>query len=198
MAKKIRRGTGNVVESFEVDGAKVLGSTWRNFSGRPTDINPEGGKRAFSIQIDDIDFAKALLAKGWNLEETYYGKEEDDEPSYILKNIHVRFDRRHLGDDNEWHNMEVYIANDESKTLTPLTEKTIGLLDKASLDNVWLQIGGWEYEPGKIAAYLNEGCFSVKPRRTPGRFAGYTVAGEDVIDDDLAVPDNVEDEDLPF
>ena len=50
--------------SAEIDGARIM---FPNFSGAPDAFNKQGGKRYFTVKIDDQEIADALLAEGWNV-----------------------------------------------------------------------------------------------------------------------------------
>jgi hypothetical protein len=55
---------------------------YRNFSGKPTPFNPEGGERAFSVLLDE-ELAKSLLDRGMNIKPVKM-REDDEEQMYQL------------------------------------------------------------------------------------------------------------------
>lgn len=50
-----------------IDDAQILARPYRNFEGRPTDVNPGGGDRSFGVVIDDPELAQQLAADNWNV-----------------------------------------------------------------------------------------------------------------------------------
>lgn len=56
--------------NIRVDNAIVF---WKNFSGKPTDFNPNGGKRTFELALSR-EFAEYLRQQHWNVKT----KELDD------------------------------------------------------------------------------------------------------------------------
>ena len=50
-----------------VKDAQILSRPYRNFEGRPTDVNPGGGDRSFGLVIDDPELAQRLAEDNWNV-----------------------------------------------------------------------------------------------------------------------------------
>lgn len=54
----------NRIPDLSIEGAQLI---FKNFSGKPTDVNPKGGDRTFAVKIDDVDLAADLAHQGWNI-----------------------------------------------------------------------------------------------------------------------------------
>ncbi|MBP5597969.1 MAG: hypothetical protein J6Y02_21555 [Pseudobutyrivibrio sp.] len=50
-----------------IKDAQILSRPYRNFEGRPSDVNPAGGDRSFGVVIDDPELAQQLAADNWNV-----------------------------------------------------------------------------------------------------------------------------------
>lgn len=134
--KMLKNGNG-----YAFDGAKIIFS---NFSGRPDKYNAEG-KRNFCIVIDDPDDAEALKAEGWNIKELR-PRDEGDEASHYLQ---VKIN---LGSHRPPH---IYMVNSRNVPVE-VDEDTIDNLDSADIVSADLVVRPYEWEPGRISAYLRE------------------------------------------
>ena len=74
---------------WAIEGASII---WKNFSGKPTDVNPAGGKRTFSLVLTK-DVADALVEEGWRVKCRAPQDEGDDELLYteIVVNMESQY-----------------------------------------------------------------------------------------------------------
>lgn len=126
-------------DNIKIEGARII---FRNLSGNPDRFNPQGGKRQFSVVIDDPEFAEVLMRDGWNVKQ-FSQREEDEEPSFYLPV------KANYGGNFPPH---IYMITGRKKTL--LNEDTVGSLDIAEIDTVDIEIRPYEWEPGRISAYV--------------------------------------------
>lgn len=61
-----------------VEGAAII---YKNFSGEPTQFNPSGGKRTFSLVVPQ-NIADELVNRGWNVKHRSPRDEGDDDMFY--------------------------------------------------------------------------------------------------------------------
>ena len=157
--------SGNKYVSFKnVPGSDII---FRNFVGRPTKFVPEGGKRNFTVFFDDYDLAEKMVADGWCVR---YRGGEDDIPGRPSLTVKVNFNSSN----------PPIIEQITSHGCTRLDEESVAALDFDEIVSAKMRIRGWEYEPGKLSAYL--------------------VRMEVEIQDDYAdsYGNNYSDDDLPF
>lgn len=118
---------------------------FRNFSGKPDKFNPQGGKRGFSVVIDDPEYAQDLIEEGWNVKK-FNKRDEDEEDTYYLP-VKVNFNN------NPPH---IYLCTDKSKKA--LNEETVCSLDYADISGTDIIITPYEYKDiggrSGISAYV--------------------------------------------
>lgn len=119
---------------------------FRNFSGEMDRF--KNTDRYFTIRIDDAELAQDMIKDGFNV-GILAARDEGDEPSYILKVKFKMSDRLEMN----------RIVNNRALLLN---EDTVGQLDDDRIDFADLEIRGFEYEPGKMSAWLNGGNFYVQ------------------------------------
>ena len=128
---------------IRMENARII---WRNFSGKADKFNPKGGKRSFSVVIEDAELASQLTEDGWNVKQLKPRNEEEEEnPRYSMQ-VKVSFDNKPP---------RVYLVTRNNKIL--MTEDTIDSLDYAEIQNVDLVRTPYTYDVnGKsgVAAYL--------------------------------------------
>ena len=128
---------------IRMENARII---WRNFSGKADKFNPKGGKRSFSVVIEDAELASQLIEDGWNVKQLKpRNEEEEGNPRYSMQ-VKVSFDNKPP---------RVYLVTRNNKVL--MTEDTIDSLDYAEIQNVDLVITPYTYDVnGKsgVAAYL--------------------------------------------
>lgn len=123
-------------ENIKIEGARLI---WRNFAGRKEEYNPEG-RRNFCVIINP-DSVNELRSLGWPIKERAGRDEEED--SFFYLQVKVKYDR---------FPPRIYMVTSKKKTL--MNEASIGELDYAIIRNVDLVIRPYEYETGKISAYV--------------------------------------------
>lgn len=131
------------VENISIENARIV---FRNLSGKPDKFNSKGGKRSFSVVIDDPKFAKELKKEGWNVKDFKPRKDEEGDPGSFLQ-VKVLYSER--------SNPHIYLCTKKNKTM--LNEETVGSLDYAEISSVDLVIRPFEYDVnGKqgVAAYV--------------------------------------------
>lgn len=70
-----------------IENAKIR---FKNFSGKPTSINPEGGVRQFCVDLPDEKTAKDMKKDGWNVKE-YTNADGDVEAYYIPVEVGYKY-----------------------------------------------------------------------------------------------------------
>ena len=131
------------VQNITIENARII---FRNLSGKPDKYNPHGGKRGFSVVIDDPKFAEDLIKEGWNVKQFKSKDDEDEAPGYFLQ-VKVLFSDR--------SNPHIYLCTRKNKTM--LNEETVGSIDYADISSVDVVIRPYEYDvQGKqgVAAYV--------------------------------------------
>jgi hypothetical protein len=111
---------------------------FRNFTGKPTPFNPEGGERGFSVLLDE-ELAKELQARGLNI-KPLNRREEDDEQMYHLP-VAVSYKIRPP---------RVYMVTGDGGALplrkTMLTEELLHMMDNLELAAAHMVIAVSNYE----------------------------------------------------
>lgn len=156
------------IENIKIENARII---FRNLSGKPDKFNPQGGKRVFSVVIDDPEFAEQLAKEGWNIKKFRPREDEEGDPGSFLQ-VKVNY--------SEKSNPHIYLCTKNNKTL--LNEDTVGSLDYAEISNVDIVIRPYEYEVrGQfgVAAYVKTMYVNV-------------------VEDEFADKYNYEDEEVPF
>lgn len=156
------------VENITIENARII---FRNLSGKPDKFNPHGGKRGFSVVIDDPKFADELRKEGWNVKSFKPKEDEEGDPGAFLQ-VKVLYSDR--------SNPHIYLCTKKSKTM--LTEETIGTLDYAEISSVDIVIRPYEYDVnGKkgVAAYVKTMYVNI-------------------VEDEFASKYEFEDEEVPF
>ena len=124
------------VDNITIEGARII---FRNFAGEERQFNPKG-QRNFCVVLDD-ELARVLKKDGWNIKLLQPREEGDEEVPYLP--VAVRFGAH-----------PPKIVTITSKGQTVLNEQTVNLLDTAEIANVDLIVRPYEWEPGRIKAYV--------------------------------------------
>lgn len=135
-------------ENLTLENVEVLRTPFRNFSGTPTQFNPEGGKRYFNIRLEQ-SVAEDLEKKGWRVKELL-PRDDQDETLYLL-DIKVNFRGRPP------RMVKVSPAGKET-----LMEDVVGTLDAADIEFADVIIRPYDWGGDKVSAYLQTGYFTIK------------------------------------
>ena len=130
------------IKNLVLENCRIV---FRNFSGKPSQYNPQG-KRTFAVILSKED-ADRLAEEGWNV-KSLRPQEEGDEPTPYLP-VTVKFK------EDESKSPKIYSVVRKKKTL--LTEQTVGMLDFAEIQNVDLIISPYKWDMNGrqgISAYL--------------------------------------------
>ena len=130
------------IENIKIENARIV---FRNLSGKPDKFNPQGGKRSFSVVIEDPEFANELKKEGWNIKQFNPSQDSDEEPAHFIS---VKVSYNNIPP-------HIYLCTSKNKTL--LNEDTVGQLDYAEISNVDIVITPYQYEmSGRsgISAYV--------------------------------------------
>lgn len=163
----------NNVNNICIENARII---FRNFSGEPTTFNKNGGKRTFSVVLDE-DTAVRLREDGWNV-KPLKSRDPDEPPAF------------HLSVEASYRNYPPRVYLIAGKKKTELTEDTISTLDYAEIKNADIIINPYSWEvQGKsgIKAYLKTMYVTVVEDEFEKKYRDY---GDDSDDED--------DGELPF
>ena len=156
------------VQNITIENARII---YRNLSGKPDKFNPQGGKKTFSVVIDDPNFAEDLIKEGWNVKSFKPKEGEEGDPGHFLP-VKVLYSDR--------SNPHIYLCTKKSKTM--LNEETVGSLDYAEISSVDIVIRPYEYDVnGKqgVSAYVKTMYVNI-------------------VEDEFADKYDFEDEEIPF
>ena len=156
------------VQNITIENARII---YRNLSGKPDKFNPQGGKRTFSVVIDDSKFAEDLAKEGWNIKTFKPRDDEDEDPGHFLP-VKVLYSDR--------SKPHIYLCTKKSKTM--LNEDTVGSLDYAEIQSVDIVIRPYEYD-------VNGKC---------GVSAYVKTMYVNVVEDEFADKYDYEEEEVPF
>ena len=170
---------------------------YKNFSGKPTRVNPAGGKRTFSLALSR-EFAEKLSDMGWNVKV----KEVRDQlaegeitrtvswQEYIA-NFQTEFDHALIYteivvNENSEYPPKVYRVSEFNgeKTMALMPPEQWYRLDESELMNVDISIHPYTHgrslaNPDAKKGYLKTMyAMSVPVNDFGGKYAEYTIAGE--------------------
>lgn len=180
--------------NLNVEGAGLI---YKNFSGKPTVVNPAGGKRTFSLVLTK-EIADKLSSTGWNVKV----KEVRDQPVEGEKTITVSWDDYIAHYQNVFDHALIYteiVVREESEYPPKIYkvsefngEKTMALvppdqwyrMDESELMNIDLVVHPYTHgrsiaNPDAKKGYLKTMYAMAMPVNDfGGKYAGYTIAGE--------------------
>ena len=128
---------------LEIPDAHIF---YRNFSGVEKKYNP-AGSRNFCVKIpedamvEDTPLYQVLLEEGWNVRLMPPRKEGDAPMHYIQVNV-------------SYKNVPPNIWMIAGRRKTRLDEGSVDSLDYAEIKTVDLVINPYNWEPGRVKAYL--------------------------------------------
>ena len=127
---------------------------YSNFSGRPTQFNPNGGVRTVTFVIPP-DIADSLIADGWHIREQIF----DDGTSRFLLEAKITFKTR----TGQIRDPKIFIIRNDG--VIHITEDTVSTLDRMEIVNAEAVIGPFYWDWGGksgITAYVNSLYITVK------------------------------------
>lgn len=148
-----------VKNNIEFEDATIM---FKNFRGRPTKFNPNGGSRNFCVRIPDPEVATALANDGWNI-RVLAPREEGDEATNYLQ-VEVKY-----GGYNPPH---VYTFANGVRT--ELDEDSIGELDSADIASIDLVVRPYNWDvQGRtgVKAYLKTAYVTLNLDRFASKYA---------------------------
>ena len=131
--------------NIDIENAELI-MPFRNFSGKPTKFNPQGGKREFAVYIPE-DVAEQLEEDGWTIKMSRPRNEDENPRPYIRVAVNFSF-----------RPPEIMVGTRKDQ-MVKMTEDTVGELDWADITSCDLSIRPRPYDVnGKqgIKAYLAE------------------------------------------
>lgn len=149
----------NIVENIYFENAEII---FKNFSGRETRYNKQGGVRSFSVLIDDPDMAQKLAEDGWNI-RLLRPRNEGDMPRHCL-DVTINF--------NFWKKPEIYMICDGHKTR--MDEEDLDILDGADIITSDIVVRPRMWDDGgetRVKAYLQELYITIQRSRFAAKYA---------------------------
>lgn len=125
---------------------QVLRTPFRNFSGRPTKFNPDGGKRSFNLSLPQ-DIALEMRDEGWKIRELA-PRDDQDVPLYLLE-VKVSFKGR-----------PPRIVKVTPTGREELTEDAVDALDAVDIEFADVIVNPYNWGEG-VSAYLKTGYFNI-------------------------------------
>jgi hypothetical protein len=168
------------VNDINLEGGQIA---YSNFSGRPTQFNPDGGQRTVTFVIPEEN-AQSLMDAGWKIRQQTF---EDGTYRYLLE---AKFTFRTRN--GQLRDPKIFIVRDGNK-LVHVTEDTVDTLDHAEIVSVDAVLGAvyWEWG-GKsgITAYINSMYLTIKENAIDEKYRRMLESMDDVPDgiDDLPFP----------
>lgn len=172
----------------EVQTKVSVGQEWRGRPGNLTLENARFFKRPnFSGEMDEYknddrvfnviipnEVSEDLRKLGWNVKTLLPRNEEETGLSFLKVKVDFNFDKDHPGDVEYERGPDVWIIMGEERE--KLTSKTIGILDRARLESLDMEIRGWEYNPdeapGALSARLVQLVAIIRPSLLDQKYGG--------------------------
>lgn len=156
--------------NLRVENAVVI---YRNFSGAPTNFNPQGGKRTFCLCLPN-QWAEILKQEGWNIKERQF---EDGD---VLQYTEI------VVNENSTYPPHLYLISEfmGKKTLNLLPPELYKKLDQDMIVGLDMEIHPFEHGRGVAGAkkgYLKNLWATLQSVNDfGGKYAGYEMAGAGV------------------
>lgn len=157
---------GRGLPNLTLEDAKFFGRP--NFIGAMDDFGDD--RRKFTVLIPN-DIADQLRELGYNVKTTlpkpaYLEQNPDaEERSHLKVFLNFGYAKGHEGDDNYETGPKIYIK--QGDVVEKLTSKTVGVMDRLTIDELDMEIRAWEFnpkeKPGQYSARLVELVAVVRP-----------------------------------
>lgn len=163
---------------LSVENAVII---WLNFEGRPTKFNPAGGKRSFTLVLDEF-MAEELRKKGWNVKEREPLDEGGDMLYFteIILNLDSKFPPV----------VRLYTHFGGRKAMINMSAKNVGNLDRIDIENVDVIIHPFEHGFSSVASVKGYANVLHVTQAEDTNFGGKY--------NEYMNSDEMSDEDLPF
>ena len=181
--------------NLNVENAAMI---YKNFSGKPTFVNPAGGKRTFSLALNK-EFAERLSDLGWNVkvkevkdqleegEKTKTVSWQDYVTTYQTEFDHALIYTEIVVNENSEYPPKIYKISEFNgeKTMAIIPPEQWGRLDESELVNVDITIHPYEHgrslaNPNAKKGYLKTMyAMAVPVNDFGGKYAEYRMAGEE-------------------
>lgn len=154
--------------NLRVENAVII---FKNFSGNPTNLNPQGGKRTFSLCLP-ADWANILRSEGWNV------KEREIEDGEVLYHTEI------VVNENCKYPPHLYLLTEfmGNKALTLLPSDQYRRLDENMIVTVDLEIHPYEHGRGIAGSkkgYLKNLWATLQSVNDfGGKYADYALTGD--------------------
>ena len=176
---------------------ECAGMIYKNFSGKPTKVNPAGGKRTFSLVLTK-EYAERLNSLGWNIkvkevrdqlaegEFTQTVAWDDYISNYQTQFDHALIYTEIVVNENSEYPPKIYKVSEFNgeKTMALVPPDQWYRLDESELLNVDLVVHPYTHgrsiaNPDAKKGYLKTMYAMAMPVNDfGGKYAGYTIAGE--------------------
>ena len=182
--------------NLNVEDAAII---YKNFSGKPTIVNPSGGKRTFSLALNK-EFGARLSEMGWNVkvkevrdqleegEKTRTVNWPEYESTYATEFDHALIYTEIVANENSEYPPKIYRVSEFNgeKTMSLIPPEQWGRLDDFELTGIDLVVHPYTHgrsiaNPNAKKGYLK----SMYAVTTPvddgfgGKYADYRMVGED-------------------
>lgn len=181
--------------NLNVENAAMI---YKNFTGKPTFVNPQGGKRTFSLALNK-DFGQRLSDMGWNVkvkevrdqleegEKTKTVSWQDYETTYSTVFDHALIYTEIVVNEDSEYPPKIYKVSEFNgeKTMALIPPEQWYRLDESELINVDVAIHPYTHgrsvmNPNAKKGYLKSMYAMAMPVRDFGdKYADYRVAGEE-------------------
>lgn len=137
MTKELKKRPDNL----RIEDTRVI---YRNFAGKPTKYNVQGGKRTVGIILPDVETGEALAKDGWNVK--YLRDRDTDEVDAAFISAKISYDNKPP---------KIVIVTNRKQTY--LDAESVEILDYADIQNVDAVLTPYVYDVGGksgISAYV--------------------------------------------
>ena len=171
-----------VVKNAVIMQGETKSGPWSNFSGKPTQMNRQGGKRSFNLALSQA-IGEELIESGWNV-KTMDPMDEQDDVLYFT-NIILNMDSK--------YEPRVFLATrwNGKVNINRLHGDMVNKLDDMRFEQINLVISARENGPEskyRYKGYCNQ--LEAIPRERKSRFIGDYGDNYEYHDDDMEAPFN--------